>query len=78
MYEYLPVCVDMYHMCAVLAQDTTRPSSQHKGLLFASEGYWMGSKRLRQEIEDREKGEGNKGEGEGVLPLDKEETIGGS
>lgn len=78
MYEYLPICVDMYHMCAVLAQDITRPSSQQKGLLFASEGYWMGSKRLRQEIEDREKGEGNKGEGEGVLPLDKEETIGGS
>lgn len=45
MYEYLPVCVDVYLMCAVLAQDTTRPSSQHKGLLFASEGYWMGDRR---------------------------------
>lgn len=51
-------------MCAVLAQDTTRPSSQHNGLLFVSEGYWMGSKRLRQEVEDREKGEG-KGTGRG-------------
>ena len=57
-------------MCAVLAQDTTRPSSQHKGLLFVSEGYWMGSKRHRQEIEDREKGEGTgtREEGRGIAP----------
>ena len=47
------------------AQDTPRPSSQHKGDLFAPEGQRAGNKRQTQEIEDE--GEGNKGEGKGYL-----------
>lgn len=60
-----------------------RPSSQHKGDLFASEGQRAKSKRQRQEIEGEGEGEENKEEGIVVfvpenkeLPLDREEILG--
>ena len=43
-----------------------RPSSQHKGDLFASEEQRSGSKRQIQEREDEREGEGNKGKRAGV------------
>jgi len=43
------------------AQDTPRPSSQHKGNLFVPEGQRAGNKRQRQEIEDE--GEGGRSQG---------------
>ena len=49
-----------------LSQDTPRPSSQHKGDLFASEEQRSGSKRQIQEREDEREGEGNKGKRAGV------------
>ena len=44
-----------------------RPSSQHKGDLFAPEGQRAGNKRQRQEIEDEGEGEGKKGKGAEVF-----------
>ena len=63
-----------------MAQDTPRPSSQHKGDVFASEKQRTGSKRQKQGTEDEREGEGDKGEGTGVfvpwedkgLPLNRE------
>ena len=57
-----------------LAQDLPRPSSQHKGDLFAPEGQRAGNKRQRQEIEDEGEGERNKGEGEGIFVLEGNRT----
>jgi hypothetical protein len=48
---------------SVLAQDTPRPSSQHKDL-FAPEGRSAEIReRQRQKIEDEREGEGNYGDG---------------
>ena len=41
-----------------------RPSSQHKGDLFAPEGQGAGNKKQRQEMEDGEEGKRNKGGGQ--------------
>jgi hypothetical protein len=46
----------------VLAQGSSRPSSQHKSDLFVPEEQREGNKR--QKIEDEGEGERNKGEGE--------------
>ena len=43
---------------------TPRPSSQHKRVLFATEGHRAGNKRQRQETEDKGETEGNKGDEE--------------
>jgi hypothetical protein len=48
-----------------LAQDLPRPSSQHKGGLFAPEGQRVGNKRQRQEIEDEAEGKGGR---RGICP----------
>lgn len=45
-----------------LAQDTPKPSSQHKMSLFAPEKQSIGNKRQRQKTED--KGEKKRGKGE--------------
>lgn len=50
----------------VLAQDTSRPSSQHKECLFDTGRQRAGDKRQRREIEDEREREGNKGLGEGI------------
>ena len=70
------------------AQDTPRPSSQHKGGLFAPEGQRAGNKRQRQETENEGEGERKKGyEEKGFawvggddkeLPLDRKETTAGN
>ena len=71
----LPACISVH--CVL---DMPRPSSQHKGGLFAPEGQRAGNKRQRQEVRDEGEGDGNKGEGERYylknkgLPLDREET----
>lgn len=44
-----------------------KPSSQHKGDLFASEGRRTGNKRKRQETEDEGEGKGTKERGEGYF-----------
>ena len=52
-----------------------KPSSQHKGDVFAPEGQRSGNKRQRQEMEDEEGNKGKKiGERDKGLPLDREET----
>lgn len=45
----------------------TRPSSLHKGDLFASEGQRAGNARQRQETEDEGEEKRNKGEEEGTF-----------
>jgi hypothetical protein len=50
-----------------LAQDTLRPSSQHKGDLFAPEGKRAEKKRQRQETENEGEGKGNKRMGKGIF-----------
>lgn len=44
------------------AQDTPRPSSQHKADLFALEEKRRRNKRQRQQIEDKGEGKRNKGQ----------------
>lgn len=43
-----------------LPQDPLKPSSQHKGELFAPEGHKAGNEQQRQEVEDEEKVKGAK------------------
>jgi hypothetical protein len=52
-----------------LVQCSLRPSSQHKGDLFAPEVQRAGNKRHRQDREDEGEEEGNKEEGTGVFVL---------
>lgn len=45
-----------------------RPSSPHKGDLFAPEGQGAGNKIQRQETEEEGEGKGNKERGRGICP----------
>lgn len=49
------------------SENTLRPSSQHKGDLFAAEGQRTRNKRQRQKIEDEGEREGKKGKGKRVF-----------
>jgi len=58
-----------------LVQDTPRPSSQHKGNSFATEGQREGNKRQRQEREDKGEGEGSREGGrENCLQIERSST----
>ena len=57
-----------YYVFIIRIKDTLRPSSQHKGDLFASEAQRKSDMR-QQEIGDKAKGKENKGEGIRVFIL---------
>lgn len=48
--------------------DTTGPSSQHKGYLFAQRDRWQGIRDKDRRERRREKGKGTRKRGQGYLP----------